>query len=84
MITPESNVAVASVGYGYRPDITEFNEVAYQIQVDVGMEIFDNPAFETMSIQERNTFAINEKAYRLARRFEWNMEGGELYVLESV
>ena len=84
VITPQSKIAVAFVGYGYRPDMLEFNEAAYQIQMDVGMEIFDNPSFETMSVQERNTFAINEKAYRLARRFEWNMEGGEFYVSESV
>ena len=78
VITPDYNICVASVESGYRPEENEFTCISKQIQVEVGTELFNRLPFEEISIEERNTLAINECAYRIARHFEWKIEGGGL------
>ena len=78
VISSDNSVCAAFVGNGYRPDEETFQNIAYQIYMETGVASFDNPAFEKLSIRERNTWAINERSYRLARYFEWTIEGGRL------
>ena len=78
VITPDCNICAASVKTGYRPDETEFTCISNRIQAEAGMELFDRFSFDGLSILERNALAINECAYRIARYFEWKIEGGGL------
>ena len=78
VITPESKVAVASVGYGYRPDMSEFADTARRIRMDADMSLFEIPGFEDWTKEERFLYYASEQCYRIARAFEWRIEGGEL------
>ena len=78
VITPDANIAVASVGYGYRPDMKDFADSVREIQMDVDMSLFDIPGFENWSKAERFLYYSWEQCYRIARKFDWRIEGGEL------
>ena len=83
VISTSCDIAVASIGMGYRPDTVEFEETSRQISRAVDLELSRDPHFWDWTRKERVYHAILEQAYQIARYFKWTLEGGH-YVYESV
>ena len=78
VITSDQSVFVASIGNGWRPTPEEFDEAVRVIGAETDQALMDVPSFFSWSLAERNYAAIRERAYRIARFFEWRLEGGKL------
>lgn len=72
------DVFMAYIGDGIVPDLDEFDSVVKDIAKEVNISLIDDPNYFEWSIPERNYMAIREQAYRIARHFEWTMEGGRI------
>lgn len=77
-ITRNNDVFVASVGSGWRPSKEEFKQTVERIDDEIGIDMQNNFEFLSWTIEERNYMCIREKAYRIARAFEWRIEGGHI------
>ena len=72
------DVFMAYIGDGIVPEINEFDDVVKSIANEVNMSMIDDPNFYDWTIPEKNYMAIREQAYRIARHFEWTLEGGRI------
>lgn len=77
-IAYNGDVFKASVGYGWRPSKEEFDKIVSAIRKETDSDLLNDPSFYEWSIPERNYMAIREQACRIARYFEWELEGGKL------
>lgn len=77
-ITRNNDVFVASVGYGWRPSKEEFLRITDNLENEISKDFLYNSDFMDLSVEQRNYMFIREKAYRIARAFEWKLEGGNL------
>ena len=69
---------MAYIGDGDFPSIDELQSVARDIAREVDADMLDNPEFFDWSYEERNYMCIREQAYRIARYFNWTLEGGRI------
>ncbi len=79
-ITRNNDVFVARVGYGWRPSKEEFDNITALIEREILKDMQADPNFALWTEEQRNYMVIREKAYRIARAFEWKLEGGNLDV----
>lgn len=75
-----NDVYMASVGYGERPPLEDFQNVVKTISREADMDIIQHPNFFEWSIEERNYIAIREQAFRIAQHYGWRIEGGRIDV----
>lgn len=69
---------MAYIGDGDFPSVDELQSVARDIAREVDADMLDNPEFFDWSVDERNYMCIREQAYRIARYFNWTLEGGRI------
>lgn len=69
---------VCYIGYGERPSIAEFDVIVRELANDANRTIMDDPNFFNWTIEERNYMGIKEQAFRIAREFNWIIEGGRI------
>ncbi len=78
IIAYNKDIYSASIGNGWIPTRQEFDVAVKRIAKEVDDDIFSYPGFNEWTIAERNYVGIREQAYRIARHFEWTLEGGAL------
>ena len=69
---------IVRIGDGIKPNLSEFDEAAKQIQDEVTKDLMKDPNFFDWSKEEKDYMYIREKFYRIAREFGWQMEGGNI------
>lgn len=75
-IAINGDIFICRVGTGVRPTKEEFYDETDIIASEVDIDIQSHPMFEQWTPEERNYMAIREQAYRIARHYEWELEGG--------
>ena len=78
-IAINGDIFLASVGNGWRPTLEEFDRIVSQIAKEVDFDVMQMPEYGSWSPKERNYVAIREQTYRIARYFEWDLMGGNIY-----
>ncbi len=78
VVTRNGDVFKISVGGGWVPSTSEFDDIVVRISNEANYQIIDQPEFSSWTLEERNYMAIREQAYRISREFEWKIEGGKL------
>lgn len=77
-VTRNGDVYRAYVGNGWVPSKEEFDSFVKSIYHEVNLTIREIPEFEGWTLEERNYMIFREQSYRIARNFEWTIEGGKL------
>jgi hypothetical protein len=78
VIARNQDVFIVRVGDVERPTWEEYQEEAERIKLEADRDIRALPGFAEWSEEERTYVAIREQAYRIARHFKWEMQGGSL------
>ena len=78
-IAHNGDVFMVSTGNGWRPTMDEYTEAVDEMRAQADADTTLDPNFYEWSSSERTYVAIREQAYRIARHFEWRLEGGSLY-----
>ena len=69
---------ICRVGNGIRPTEEELNEDKKRIAKEVDSDILEMTIENGWTPEEATYMAIREQAYRIARYYEWELEGGHL------
>ncbi len=77
-IAHNKDVYLAYVGSGWVPTDKEYAATVSIISGEVMRDIAQAPDFLELTEAERNYVFCKEQAYRIARHFEWTLEGGKL------
>ena len=69
---------ICRLGSGIRPTEKEFDEDKRRIAKEVDSDILEQAIINNWAPEEATYMAIREQAYRIARNYEWELEGGHL------
>lgn len=78
VIASNRDVYRVTIGGGYRPSKDEFEEFVEMLRPQIDADMLEHPKFFEWTLEERNYMAIREQAYRIAREYKWQVEGGTL------
>ena len=77
-IAINGDTCICRIGNGIRPTEDEFNEDKKRIAKEVDSDMLEMAIEHNWTPEETTYMAIKEQAFRIARHYEWELEGGRL------
>jgi len=79
IIVYNGDTYVAKVENGHVPTKSEYDDKVRQIRNEVIRDIKEESYSQNWTLDEYEYMIIREQAYRIARAFKWELQGGNIY-----